>query len=122
MTDTTTKLTFGDPASIKIRDIGRANAEALELMGSTFEERLKKLREIVARNPNPWRINIMKNWGDDWCIASFGADSKRREWILTTDHVRCSEYEGDAEDDAMFCALAKSLMPELLKRLDAQPK
>ncbi len=64
-------------------------------------------------------MNIGKNVGDDWLVANFGNDSKMQEWILTTDHVHVSEYEGSAEDDAMFCALAKSVMSELLERIGA---
>lgn len=111
------RLTFGDPESIEVRNRARRNAECLDLLDQPFEVRIEELKKILERNPNPWRININKHVGEDWLVASFGADPKGRQWILTTDAVPCSQHEGNAEDDALFCALAKSVMVELLERL-----
>lgn len=65
----------------------------------------------------PWKADEMKNFGDNWLLASFGQSRKDAEWILTTDHVRCSELDGDAEADAKFCALARNLVPLLIEEI-----
>ena len=71
----------------------------------------------------PWKADIRENCGENWLLASFGQSRKDAEWILTTDHVLCSELDGDAEADAKFCALSRNLVPLLIeevKRLRAK--
>ncbi len=95
-------------------DEARRQREAIE-----FDAMVAEMREILAENPNPWKVTN-KNDGENWLIAPFGHDDKGASWFLTTDHVHCSEYSGDAESDAKFCALAKTLMPLLIERLEKQ--
>jgi hypothetical protein len=89
----------------------RRQREAIE-----FDALVAEMLEILAENPNPWRVD--NNCGDNWLIASFGEDQDGKHWYLTTDYVRASEYCCDAESDAKFCALAKTLMPLLIERLE----
>ncbi len=112
-----TALKFGDPESIRQRDIAALNSEAVYRAHSIPENlpgMIAEAKRLLADNSNPWRVNTIKSLGDDWLLASFGNDQNNVQWILTTDHVRASEYEGDAESDARFCALARRLIPALI--------
>lgn len=116
-------LKFGDPESIRLRDIAAINSEAVyraHALPSDLPAMIEEAKKLLANNPNPWRVNTKANIGQDWLLASFGNDQHCVEWILTTDRVRASEYEGDAESDAQFCALAKRLVPALIDALDRE--
>ena len=99
----------------KLPNLGRYIYDEME---SIALDRL--LAEAEALLPlvstGPWMADVKENIGKNWHIASFGA-SDTGDWILTTDHIRCSEMESnDAEADAKFCALARNLMPLLIER------
>ncbi len=95
-------------------DEARRQREAIE-----FDALVAEMREILADNPNPWKVTN-KNDGSNWLLASFGADEHGTKWFVTTDGVHVSEYCGSAEGDARFTALAKTLMPLLIERLEKQ--
>ncbi len=65
----------------------------------------------------PWIADVKEHAGNNWLLASFGQSRRDANWILTTDHVRASELDGDAEADAKFCALARNLVPLLIAKL-----
>lgn len=58
-----------------------------------------------------FKVDVIENIGENWMIADFGADEDGKHYILTTDHVRCSEYHeisGGAKYDAeLVCRLLK---------------
>lgn len=83
----------------------------------TTDEMISEMRQLLALDSNPWRVNTMDQVGRDWLIADFGRDRSDVKWILTTDGVHASERRGTAESDARFCVLARQLMPELLRKL-----
>ena len=58
-----------------------------------------------------FKVDVIKNIGDNWLIADFGVDEDGEHYILTTDRVRSSESgevmlgaKGDAE---LVCRLLK---------------
>lgn len=77
---------------------------------------VEEMRQLLADDSNPWTLTN-KNDGRNWLLASFGQSDDNRQWYLTTDSVRVSEYSGDAESNVRFCVLARKLMPRLLERL-----
>lgn len=94
-----------------------------EMASIRLDRMLREMELLLDEvSTGPWKADIIENLGNNWHLAGFGESHNGGNWILTTDHVRCSEYNGDAEADAKFCALARNLMPQLieeLKRLQA---
>jgi len=65
----------------------------------------------------PWRTDTMKNVGENWLVATFGADSDG-DWIVTTDRLAASRTNGaTAKDDATFVAHAREDVPRLCAEL-----
>lgn len=42
---------------------------------------------------NPLKVDTVDNYGENWLIADFGTDEEGTKYIVTTDRVRCSEFE-----------------------------
>ena len=84
----------------------------------------------------PWKLVQGEYDGEDWLVASFGNAQKRGpdgmateeddDVHVTTDHVRASELDQDAYDDAEWCVRARRLLPRLcgllMERIGEQPK
>ena len=57
-----------------------------------------------------FKIDIIKNSGENWLVADFGVDEDGEHYILTTDRVRASEY-GDVSRGAKGdCELVARLL------------
>jgi hypothetical protein len=56
----------------------------------------------------PWRVETRENEGHNWLIASLGASEDGKDYIVTTDGVHASEYDGDAKSDAEFIVWARN--------------
>ena len=58
-----------------------------------------------------FKVDVIKNIGDNWLIADFGADEDGEHYILTTDRVHASESDevmlGAKEDAELVCRLLK---------------
>lgn len=51
--------------------------------------------------------------GRNWVIGT-GATQEGELWCVTTDGLRASEYDGDAQGDAEFIAAARTAVPALI--------
>lgn len=85
----------------------------------------KRIQEIAERlevasthRGQPWLATCSEDWADNWLVASLGASNQGEGkcWFVTTDRVRASEVDGDAEDDAQFIANAPADIAFLLQR------
>lgn len=97
-------------------------------------QELCRLGRIAAHCP--WRVYHGGYDGQDWLVGTFGTAQHRDEngkvtnkedtVYLTTDHVHASEVDGDALDDAEWCARVRKLLPKLVpllaKKVGRQPK
>lgn len=61
-----------------------------------------------------WKLNTADNIGEDWLICSLGHGWDGNDYIVTTDRVRASEYDGDAKDDGECIVSAKKDLESLL--------
>lgn len=92
------------------RIYGEMEAIALERLLAEYE----LLADEITNGP--WMADTKENIGKNWLVASFG-ENENGNWILTTDHVRCSDLvNNDAEADAKFCALARNILPLLVDK------
>ena len=95
---------------------GLPQAIIREIGGLETDRLFSRCEELLPMMTGPWRTDEPRKFGDNWLVANFGADQEGREWLLTTDCVRASEYSGDARADAEFCAIARVLIPRLIAR------
>ncbi len=89
-----------------------------------------RLKEIATRLTNaskhrgrPWIATDDEDWADNWLVCSLGASNldDGKNWYVTTDRVHASEYDGDAQYDAVFIANAPADITYLMDEL-AQAK
>ena len=81
---------------------------------------LDKLEALMREaNPLPYLVEKGKTLsGDNWMIASFGAEpEKSLNVYLTTDAVRASQCRGYADTDAEFIAAGMNALPELIAEI-----
>lgn len=85
----------------------------------TLLELARALKEAGDRvSTGPWRSNTADKMGEDWLIGSFGCDEERGDMILTTDHVRASEMDGDgAAADVEFIVLCRNNIGQIVDAL-----
>ncbi len=88
-----------------------------------MDDRFKEIKARAdAASEYPWRVNTKENIGNDWllgCVFDAGTARDDFNYIITTDHIRCSHMSGaDAKDDATFIAHARADVPWLLKEVE----
>lgn len=87
------------------------------------DDRLKeieqRLKAASTHRGRPWLATDSEDWASNWLVCALGASGQGagRNWYVTTDHVRASEFSGDAEDDARFIANAPADIWELLQEV-----
>lgn len=67
----------------------------------------------------PWRVAVDDECGDNWLVASLGADiCDGKEYYVTTDHVHASEYDACACVDAVAIAQDHKDVPALVAEVE----
>lgn len=87
---------------------------------STIRDLAKRLHVIdQSATSGPWKVHRGDFKGQDWMLASFGAEPESDlSVVLTTDHVHASECGGEgAGADADLCAAMRNALPEIIAAL-----